>query len=427
MAIKRINELNPGTIIDPADLRFAADDLGINETVYFTGTDIQTLGGGGLPNELTLASGVQTVDTPILDMSQTWNAGAETFTGVKLAITDTASAAGSLMLDVQNGGNSVLRIAKSGTLYVEGANVAAANRQIGRLESHDYGPGIVNNNIVLGAGATGSPNIRLQVDSTSAHIGLNVGGTGYSAFTVMTDASDHCYTELRSAAMQATGTGNYFKTVCTNTEAEMWLGATRRARFVDPTFSNLALDARVDQASYAALGVTGPTDTFARISLGLDTGAPFLGFGPGATTRDLYLRRQAAGVLEMRNGTNPQVFIIYNTYTSGSNHEWGSIGFSANTYLIGTNNTGGSARPMAFRTAGTIRLTIGAAGGLTVTDANDVTVGTTTGTKIGTATTEKLGFWGATPVVQQVLATGAGATVDNVISLLQTLGLCKQA
>lgn len=41
--------------------------------------------------------------------------------------------------------------------------------------------------------------------------------------------------------------------------------------------------------------------------------------------------------------------------------------------------------------------------------------------------TQKLAFWGATPVVQQVLATGAEASVDDVISLLQTIGLCKQA
>lgn len=69
----------------------------------------------------------------------------------------------------------------------------------------------------------------------------------------------------------------------------------------------------------------------------------------------------------------------------------------------------------------------GTAGRVVLTDAVDISVGTTNGTKIGTANTQKLGFWNATPVVQQVLATGASATVDDVIALLQTLGLCKQA
>ena len=39
----------------------------------------------------------------------------------------------------------------------------------------------------------------------------------------------------------------------------------------------------------------------------------------------------------------------------------------------------------------------------------------------------KIGFYATTPTTQQVLATGAGATVDNIISALQTLGLVKQA
>lgn len=39
----------------------------------------------------------------------------------------------------------------------------------------------------------------------------------------------------------------------------------------------------------------------------------------------------------------------------------------------------------------------------------------------------KLGFYGVTPVARQVLATGAGASVDNVIQALQNLGLVKQS
>lgn len=58
---------------------------------------------------------------------------------------------------------------------------------------------------------------------------------------------------------------------------------------------------------------------------------------------------------------------------------------------------------------------------------NNLIFDTATGTKIGTGTTQKIGFWNATPVVQQVLATGGGATVDNVITFLQTIGLCKQS
>lgn len=59
--------------------------------------------------------------------------------------------------------------------------------------------------------------------------------------------------------------------------------------------------------------------------------------------------------------------------------------------------------------------------------AQAVVPGTINGLKIGTATGQKLGFWNAVPVVQQVLATGALMTVDDVITFLQLIGLCKQS
>jgi hypothetical protein len=43
------------------------------------------------------------------------------------------------------------------------------------------------------------------------------------------------------------------------------------------------------------------------------------------------------------------------------------------------------------------------------------------------AAASAIGFYGTTPTAQQVLATGAGATVDNVITVLQNIGICKQS
>jgi hypothetical protein len=49
------------------------------------------------------------------------------------------------------------------------------------------------------------------------------------------------------------------------------------------------------------------------------------------------------------------------------------------------------------------------------------------GTKIGMSTGDKFAFWGATPQVQQVFATGTGKTADDVITFLQSIGLCRQS
>lgn len=42
-------------------------------------------------------------------------------------------------------------------------------------------------------------------------------------------------------------------------------------------------------------------------------------------------------------------------------------------------------------------------------------------------TAGKVGFYGVSAVAQPVLATGASATVDDVITMLQTIGICKQS
>ena len=53
-------------------------------------------------------------------------------------------------------------------------------------------------------------------------------------------------------------------------------------------------------------------------------------------------------------------------------------------------------------------------GHITMAGGKNIIVNTTTGTKIGTATGQKIGFWNATPVVQQahIADPSAGTTVD---------------
>ncbi len=58
-------------------------------------------------------------------------------------------------------------------------------------------------------------------------------------------------------------------------------------------------------------------------------------------------------------------------------------------------------------------------------DGINISAGTSAGTRVGTSASQKIGFWNATPVAQQVLATGS--STDQVITLLQTLGLCRQS
>lgn len=55
-----------------------------------------------------------TTSNPVQSFTQTWNAGAVTFTGWKINVTDTASASASLIADLQVGGSTKFAVGKTG-------------------------------------------------------------------------------------------------------------------------------------------------------------------------------------------------------------------------------------------------------------------------------------------------------------------------
>lgn len=59
----------------------------------------------------------------IYDLTDTWNAGGTTFSAIKMNVTDTASAAGSLLIDLQVGGSSKFNITKGGVIYAVGVDL----------------------------------------------------------------------------------------------------------------------------------------------------------------------------------------------------------------------------------------------------------------------------------------------------------------
>lgn len=68
-----------------------------------TGKLLQNSSGATLSDNwaLSLAGATVTTSEPLLNLTQTWNAGAVTFTGIKSNITDTASASASKLFDLQ--------------------------------------------------------------------------------------------------------------------------------------------------------------------------------------------------------------------------------------------------------------------------------------------------------------------------------------
>jgi len=85
----------------------------------------------------------------IYSLADTWNDGATTFKGIALNVTDSASAAGSLLMDLQVGGVSKFSVRKDGRIAGEGASPSLVLSQTnGSVLS--YG----SNNVSLGVAAT---------------------------------------------------------------------------------------------------------------------------------------------------------------------------------------------------------------------------------------------------------------------------------
>ena len=78
---------------------------------YAAGKSINTDANGNV----TIASPAQTASNPALNITQTWNNVATTFTGIQLNVTDTASASDSELIDLQLGGSSRMNLTKGGT------------------------------------------------------------------------------------------------------------------------------------------------------------------------------------------------------------------------------------------------------------------------------------------------------------------------
>jgi len=114
---------------------------------------------------LTITGATVTTSNPILDLSQTWNAGGVTFTGWRLNVTDTASAAASLLADLRVGGVSQFNVSKAGMITVpnNGGITAPSNLALRTSSGSSilfFGADLANDFVALGTTGNGSLNMR---------------------------------------------------------------------------------------------------------------------------------------------------------------------------------------------------------------------------------------------------------------------------
>lgn len=132
---------------------------------------------------LTLTGATQVASFPVFSATQTWNNAGVTFTGLKLNITNTASAAASTPFDFQVGGVSLFKMNVAGTQFTLGG----AHPKIGDGQSSiQFGP--FNGEIMLGgAGLTSQAYSYITGSGTEIPAGQYFGWSSTSDPTATAD------------------------------------------------------------------------------------------------------------------------------------------------------------------------------------------------------------------------------------------------
>ena len=338
---------------------------------------------------LTLTGATQTTSNPVINATQTWNNAGTTFTGIKLNVTNTASASGSLVMDLQVGGASQFSVTKAGSASFAGAIVATANS----------GTTFANADIKFGASGAflASASNLLSFGSSAGGYGgsLSYGGiqllkTGALSFEgASAQSSGDVFLTRRGTANFQLGLADAAAPVAQTLGVQSVVAGTTDTAGANFTICGSqgtgagAGGAIVFQT--AAAGTTGSSqNAWANaLTIAADKSATFTGnisttgslqaftitatngFAVGNTNVTLF--QDAADVLAQRRGVNAQTARFYNTYTDASNYERATFGWSGNVLTIGTANAGtGTARGLALQVAGATALSIGAAGNVAI-------------------------------------------------------------
>jgi hypothetical protein len=166
-----------------------------------------------------LSTGAVVADTPLLNFAQTWNNAAVAFTALKLNVTDTTSAAASLLMDLQVGGATKFKVDKSGGIYMPaGTFITALSAGNFTITPASGWPLQIasNGGLLLSSGGAVRWSVfpETQLLSSTAGVLEQRNSTNAQAFRVhgsYTDASNKEYAELivdtTQAILRTAGTG----------------------------------------------------------------------------------------------------------------------------------------------------------------------------------------------------------------------------
>lgn len=376
MADTKISALTDGTTAQSGDLiPIARSGANYYITPGYLGTT--------LLGSTSLTGNIVTTSQPVLNLSQTWNAGAVTFTGLKFNATDTASAAASLLLDLQVGGTSKFIVDKNGYIgntngiYIGSSNSSAATNLTqyglvqGSTSSITWRSGSTGTaqdlfliraaaaTLQLGAADAAAPVAQtLQVQSVVSGSPANTAGAN---FTIKGSAGNgngaggSIIFQVAPAGTAGVQTQNAYTSYFGINPTKGGTAATGNKATLELVFDSYLGGATGWGAPYTGQlfsyvqGFPASRQTFNLFNVTAGTGFGWNSAADFTGSNDVMLYRDAANTLALRNGTNAQTFNVYNTYTDASNYERGVFKWSGNVLNIGTEAAGtGTQRGVVF-------------------------------------------------------------------------------
>lgn len=347
---------------------------------------------GGLLGSTALTGGpAVTADSPLLDLSQTWNAAGVTFTGLRFnaaGTSDANSAAGSLLLDLEVGGATKFSVNKAGevatglrvyptsqtnisllfgngSVAVERKDTAATQFFVSatsRLAALGATATLGWSSVADSAGSTADLFLRraaaatLQLGASDAaapiaqtlQVQSVVAGTTNTAganFTINgsrgtgTGAGGSIIFQVAPAGASGTAQNAYATALTIGKISGNEVGTYAYAQN-GTNWLFVGGDGNSAPGIYTSTGFlsirTGQYTNKVNINgSGLHTAnaADVISFNGGynspTTTGDVILARDAANTLALRNGANAQTFNIYETYTDASNYSRLAISYDS--------------------------------------------------------------------------------------------------
>ena len=409
MADIDLKAATPDTTLPTTGFLFGADSqAAASPSVYSTQTVATTLLGS-----TSLTGATITADAPVLNMSQTWNSSGVTFTGLRFNATNTLSASGSFLLDLQIGGTSNFAVRRytsgpyitlnNNGAWIGGKSVSGTNLMVlsgnpsgadsAALSTDNF---YVGSSIGLGfcAGSVGSNSTVDTILTRRAAANLRLGAADAAApvaqtlsvQSVVAGTTNTAGANLTITGSQGTGTGaggsiifqvapagssgtaqNALATALTINSSQQAIFADGADNAPSIQFAGQANTGLSYLTNGVTLTVSGSANfRFTNATLRLRNTMSF-GWSSGNPTidgSDVLLFRDAANTLALRNGANAQAFRVYNTFTSATDFERANIFWDSNVLKIGTEkgSAGGTARALELQTDATSRLTLDTVG-----------------------------------------------------------------